>query len=296
MARSGVQSGPCRGTTGRAPSTRAKVFVGRRPSVTPGYARTGRLRRWSGILAGADAKPYAHACADVVGVTVRRAASRPDLRHQAREDHHISRPMMPPRTGCVRSPTWHASIAIHTITEFRQVSAHDLQQPACTPPRRTPASPPTTERHAALGGGPVDRATVERIQESSTCWIWVAADLSYALLSSFAAGVLLTEWSAVVPSHWAIPCAHSQPRARDGRPISTHLGEVLGDQEGLADAMGHQYAHLPTAVAPSTSSSMRLITVTGQSRLAAASGAAHQAEAHAAAVHGNDSHWSLRVI
>ena len=52
------------------------------------------------------------------------------------------------------------------------------------------------------------------------------------LLSSFAAEAF-TEWSAVAPSHWAIPCAHSQPRARDGRPISTISVRYWATREGL---------------------------------------------------------------
>ena len=50
----------------------------------------------------------------------------------------------------------------------------------------------------------------------------------------------------------AEPLGHSlraQPAEGKGRQTDQHhLGEVLGDQGGLADAKGHQYAHLLTAV------------------------------------------------
>ena len=50
----------------------------------------------------------------------------------------------------------------------------------------------------------------------------------------------------------AEPLGHSlraQPAEGEGRQTDQHhLGEVLGDQGGLADTKGHQYAHLLTAV------------------------------------------------
>ena len=50
--------------------------------------------------------------------------------------------------------------------------------------------------------------------------------------------------SSVSASQVAGELASAEGRQTDQH----HLGEVLGDQGGLADAKGHQYAHLLTAV------------------------------------------------